>query len=70
MTEALVVGGTLAFGGLIIWLVMKAAEAKGAAKEQAAEARRDADATRKAGAVIAEHRSPDDAVGRLQRGDF
>jgi hypothetical protein len=70
VTEIAIIGGLFVFCGLVVWGLVKVSGGKAVATERAEQARRDADATRKAGAVIAEHRSDDDTVDRLQSGKF
>jgi hypothetical protein len=48
MTELLIIGGCLAFGGLLLWLVVGGAEAKGAAKERHKATTEALDAVKKA----------------------
>jgi hypothetical protein len=60
---------TLLCGGMV-WAIAKIAEATGEARALREKAEKDAEDAKKASAVIAQNRSPDDTAGRLQRGDF
>jgi cbb3-type cytochrome oxidase subunit 3 len=70
LNEVVFIGALVLFALGVVWLAMKTSEKKGAAQERAARAKEDADATRKAGAIIAEHRSDDDTVDRLRSNKF
>ena len=48
MTELLIIGGCVAFGGLLLWAIVKGAEAKGAAQERSKAAKGALDEVRKA----------------------
>ena len=60
---------TILCGG-VIWTIAKIAEATGEARAMRDKAQKDAEDAKKAGAVIAQNRSPDDTAGRLQQGKF
>ncbi|WP_439572648.1 hypothetical protein [Phreatobacter sp.] len=77
MTTAIIVGLSLAaisaLAGLVYAMARMAASkaAAAAVAEQKVRDERDAlEAERKAGAVLGEHRTVDDAAGRLRGGDF
>lgn len=54
----------------MIWAIAKIAEVAGEARALREQAQKDAEDAKKAGAVIAQNRSPDDTAGRLQQGKF
>ena len=70
MNTLLFWGFVLVLCCLVLWGIAKIAEATGEARAMREKAEKDAEDARKAGAVIAENRSPDDTAGRLRRGDF
>jgi hypothetical protein len=67
VTEALVVAGALAFGGLLLWAFSRASEAKGRAEERAEHAKDVGDAVRKANEAAGDvgGLSPDNRRRRL-----
>lgn len=70
MRELLFWGFLLIICGGVIWGIAKIAEATGEARAMREKAQKDAEDAKKAGAVIAQNRSPDDTAGRLQQGKF
>jgi hypothetical protein len=64
------IGGLLLFCMGIVWALVKVSEDRAVAREKANKAVEDANAAKKAGAIIAENRSDDDTAGRLQSGKF
>lgn len=53
-----------------IWLLVRNARNQGRSEQEAETSRRMVELSEKQGAVVAEHREPADAAGRLRRGDF
>jgi hypothetical protein len=70
MTELLLIGAGLLIVALGLWATIKMAKAVGEANALRDQARADAEAQRKAGKVLVEHRTADDAAGRLRDGTF
>lgn len=68
-TVLLICAGVLVVLALV-YAVAQIAKAQGEGQALRKQAEADLDVQKKAGAVIAEHRTVDDAAGRLQRGDF
>ena len=54
MTELYIIGGALAFGGLLLWALVKASEAKAVAQERSAQARDTLDAVKRANEAAAD----------------
>lgn len=70
MTELLLIGAGLLIVVIGLWATIKMAKAVGEANALRDQARADADAQRKAGSVLVEHRTTGDTVGKLQSGGF
>lgn len=70
MSQFLFWGFMLILCGGMIWAIAKIAEVAGEARALREQAQKDAEDAKKAGAVIAQNRSPDDTAGRLQQGKF
>lgn len=70
MSLAVFIGGTLALCGFLLWALIRASEAKGVMQEQARRASEDTSNAKKAGEVVAEHRSDNDTIDRLHNGKF
>jgi hypothetical protein len=70
MTQVLVWGFLLILCGGMIWAIAKIAEATGEARALRKKAEDDARGAQKAGGILADPRTPDDATKRLQDGTF
>ena len=70
MTQVLVWGFLLLLCGGMIWAIAKIAEATGEARALRKKAEDDARSAQKAGGILADPRTPDDAGKRLQDGTF
>jgi hypothetical protein len=68
--ELYFIGGLLLFCIGVVWVLVKVSEGRAVAQERASKAVEEANAAKKAGAIIAEHRSDDDTASRLQSGKF
>jgi hypothetical protein len=68
--EIYIIGGLLLFCGGVVWMLVKVSGERAVARERAKNAVEDANAAKKAGAIVAENRSDDDTAGRLQSGKF
>lgn len=66
----LMVGGTAAFGGLLLWAALEKTKRAAQLEERNAETQRQNAAKARADAVLAEHRDPDGIDERLRRHDI
>lgn len=66
----IVAGGALALVAGLVWLIARVERRAGQLEIGEKFVRKDADDARKSGAVMAEHRTADDAAGRLRDGSF
>ena len=70
MTEILLIGAGLLIVAMGLLATIKMAKAVGEANALRDQARADAEAQRKAGSVLVEHRTVDDTTRKLQSGGF
>lgn len=67
---AIVVGGIVAFGALLLKLFGNSQRKAGQLEEQNVQRAKESEAKGRADEVLAEQRDPDDAARRLRNGDF
>ena len=70
MTAILVLVGGVAAIFFLVWMLAKASRNEGLADARRREAKKDAEATRKAAEIVAEHRTDDATADRLSNGKF
>ena len=70
MTAILVLVGGVAAICFLVWMLAKASRNEGLAEARRREAKKDAEATRKAAEIVVEHRTDDATADRLSNGKF